>query len=501
MSLKIRNYVSYGIGDLFGGGAFTLLGTFFMVFLTNHVGMSPWLAGLIFGLGRVFLGVIDPIIGNLSDNIRTRFGRRRVFFFTGFLFFPIMLTFIPLWMIPMKVLPDHSNEMTVFFYYLVMYCLFDIVYCVLETPYAALASDMSYEYKDRVFLSAARMACSQFSSFLSTLFAPMILIAYAYSSYAYFLMATIFSVFYSVIWLIVFLGTKEIPVSYAKKKKKQITKSARDFIVGLLSTLKNKTFRVHLILYLCAFSSLDFIMTFSTYYFSVYLNNANLIQWIFVLWITQLIILPIYIYIARQKSMAIAYRIGACIWVLSMLFLITLTPNSHSDAHIIGTFILMGIGLSPCYVMPMMMLSFVTEIDVLLNGQRRTGVYAGAMSFFRKASQGLIILPGIGMILTLSNYNPELSMQSPTTVNAVYWIYICIPIILITIGFFASFRFYINRINYPYISKEVAKLESGDTSHCSCQITKELCEKTTNKTYEELIYTWKHKHIDKYIKK
>ena len=30
--LRLRNYVSYGVGDIFGGGAFVLIGSFLMFF-------------------------------------------------------------------------------------------------------------------------------------------------------------------------------------------------------------------------------------------------------------------------------------------------------------------------------------------------------------------------------------------------------------------------------------------------------------------------------------
>ena len=499
MSLNIKNYISYGMGDLFCGGAFTLIGTFFMVYLTDHVGLPAWLAGFVFGGGRVLLGLMDPFIGNLSDNVRSRFGRRRIFFVMGFSFLPIMVTFIPLWINPIKVLPDQSNIYIVFLYYLVMYCLFDIVYSSLEAPYSALAADMSHEYKDRIYLSGFRMGFSQLSSILSTSVAPLILISLAYSKEAYLIMAISFSIFYSIVWIVVFLGTKEIPVTYIRKRSKNIYTALFSFIKNFFSTFKNKTFRVHLVIYLCAFSSLDFIMTLSAYFFNVYLNNSDLIQWIFVIWTTQLISLPFYIYIARQKSMAKAYRIGAIIWVLAMFFALTLTPNNSSDGHVILTFILIGLGLSPCYVMPMMMLSFVTEVDVLLNGQRRTGIYVGAMSLSRKLSQGAIILPGIGLFLSLVHYDASSHIQEAFTVSAVHWVYIFLPVILICIGFLASLKFHINRKNFKYLREEVTRLENGDFDYSSCSITRSLCEKVTNRKYTDLIDNWKHQYAQNYI--
>jgi GPH family glycoside/pentoside/hexuronide:cation symporter len=52
----------------------TALGT--MVYV-NHFKLTPALAGLALGLPRIFDAITDPIIGNMSDNCRSRFGRHR----------------------------------------------------------------------------------------------------------------------------------------------------------------------------------------------------------------------------------------------------------------------------------------------------------------------------------------------------------------------------------------------------------------------------------------
>ena len=156
--LSLKNYFCYGMGDIFGGGAFTLIGSFFLIFLTNNIGISPALAGLVFGLGRLWMSFSDPIMGMISDATRSRFGRRRIYFLIGCL--PIIVTFIPLWLVPIKVGVNGGTELGAFFYYLVMYCLFDCVYSMIITPYAALAADMTYKYQERVKLSAFRMGFS-----------------------------------------------------------------------------------------------------------------------------------------------------------------------------------------------------------------------------------------------------------------------------------------------------------------------------------------------------
>src|SRR6056297_496290 len=93
--LKTRNYLAYGLGDLYGGGSFFIISTFSMYFLITVVGLNPVLAGLIPGLGKVWDSISDPLMGYLTDNTRSRFGRRRVFFLIGII--PIVITFTLIW--------------------------------------------------------------------------------------------------------------------------------------------------------------------------------------------------------------------------------------------------------------------------------------------------------------------------------------------------------------------------------------------------------------------
>jgi len=94
--LKTINCVAYGVGDLYGGGSFFIVSTFAMYYLVAVVGMSPILAGLIPGLGKVWDSISDPLMGYISDHTQSKRGRRRVFFLIAIA--PIALTFSLIWM-------------------------------------------------------------------------------------------------------------------------------------------------------------------------------------------------------------------------------------------------------------------------------------------------------------------------------------------------------------------------------------------------------------------
>ena len=72
---------------------------------------------------RIFDALNDPIMGNITDRTVSKFGAKRFYILIGA--FASAVTFIMMW------LPLHSeNTMTLYFFYLLMYCLF---YCFIRT--------------------------------------------------------------------------------------------------------------------------------------------------------------------------------------------------------------------------------------------------------------------------------------------------------------------------------------------------------------------------------
>ncbi|VFS27710.1 putative oligogalacturonide transporter [Enterobacter cancerogenus] len=76
--------LGYGITDLFGGGAFAIIGTWLLFFYTTYCGLSVVEAGSIFAIARVIDALLSPIMGYVTDNfgdtwLGRKFGRRRFF--------------------------------------------------------------------------------------------------------------------------------------------------------------------------------------------------------------------------------------------------------------------------------------------------------------------------------------------------------------------------------------------------------------------------------------
>jgi len=102
-----------------------------MIVLNLGLGMNPALVGLLGALPRLTDAITDPIMGFISDNARTRWGRRRPFIFAGAI--AAGITFALLWQ-----LPRGQSETFTFVYFLLMSIVFYMGYTVFATPWVAL---------------------------------------------------------------------------------------------------------------------------------------------------------------------------------------------------------------------------------------------------------------------------------------------------------------------------------------------------------------------------
>jgi len=85
---------AFGAGHLVNNLLPGSLGVF-SFFLLTAFGMDPFLAGLLGGLPRIYDAVTDPIMGYVSDNTNSRWGRRRPYIFVGAILSGLL--FIVLW--------------------------------------------------------------------------------------------------------------------------------------------------------------------------------------------------------------------------------------------------------------------------------------------------------------------------------------------------------------------------------------------------------------------
>jgi GPH family glycoside/pentoside/hexuronide:cation symporter len=114
----------------------------------DSLGLAVTVAAIINVIYAIWDSANDPLVGYLSDNTRTRWGRRRPWLLTG-------LPFYMLFLVLLYAVPDAFRQgVALFWYALVMILLFETASTVMSVNYQALFPELFQGIQERTRASA-----------------------------------------------------------------------------------------------------------------------------------------------------------------------------------------------------------------------------------------------------------------------------------------------------------------------------------------------------------
>lgn len=152
----------YAIGSLVNSIQAAAIGAMVIV-LNLGLGVNPALVGLVGFIPRIVDALTDPIIGYSSDNLRTKYGRRRPFIFVG------AITAGILYALMFQLYKGHS-EMFYVMYFLGLQILFFIGFTCYSISWIALGYEMTPDYHERTRLQGWSNFVAQFAWVLAPWF-------------------------------------------------------------------------------------------------------------------------------------------------------------------------------------------------------------------------------------------------------------------------------------------------------------------------------------------
>jgi GPH family glycoside/pentoside/hexuronide:cation symporter len=166
--IHFSQLAAYGAGGIIPIALFNIAGILVGLMGNISLGLSAFWLGVILIIPRLWDALSDPVIGHLSDNTRTRWGRRRPYLLIGGIL--VAVFFVVMWWIPKgdRVRVWFPSE-TGFQAFQLVYILFSLLLfftaCnVFEIPHGALGMEMTTDYHERTRLFSAK-------SFVGNLFA------------------------------------------------------------------------------------------------------------------------------------------------------------------------------------------------------------------------------------------------------------------------------------------------------------------------------------------
>lgn len=147
--LSTKSVVSYALGDVANNLAFLMTSSFFMIYMTELVGIEAGIAGAIYGVTKIWAGISDLTAGNTVDKTKSRWGRLRPWIIFGS--FPLIASLVLLFSTPAGL-----STGAAIIWILVFDALFQLAYSFVNIPYGSLASAMTQDSVQRSRLTSVR---------------------------------------------------------------------------------------------------------------------------------------------------------------------------------------------------------------------------------------------------------------------------------------------------------------------------------------------------------
>lgn len=481
--------IGYGVTDLFGGGAFALIATWLLFFYTTYGGLSMIEAGSIFFIARIVDAFVSPIMGYISDKfgntrLGKRFGRRRFFILIGA---PLMLLYALVWVQDMN-----------YWYYLGTYLSIELLSAMVMVPWETLAAEMTNNFSERTRMQAIRLSFSKIGNVLSaSLPGVMIYFFGKDSGVTYTYTGIVFALIFFVATLTTYFCTweaQDIDPDFAKRNtgpRLSLFGHLGHLVKEIFNTFHIRAFKLHMIIYISSFTAMD-IFRSTFVYFVVYVLLQDVTSASGYLTITTVMAVPstlafMFIIDKLNLSQSSGLRVSyLCIMAtLAFLFLLYATNFDAPMLMISAAFVILGFGWAGLNFIPWNMYSFMPDIDEIITGRRREGVFAGAMVLIRKSTIAVAILV-VGLILEKNGFVKGTATQPESALHALTWLMVFGAGSLLLISFITTYRFKLTRETHKIILKEIDRLKAGGKVEDCAEEAKPVIKDLTGYDYSDV---------------
>jgi len=390
----------------------TLLGSYLLLFYVDVVGLDPVVVGTLFLVSRVLDGFNDPIMGYVIDHLpRTKLGRFRTYLIIGTI--ACSINYVLLWLGP-SLAPVGKTAIAY-----ITYILFGFTFDLMDIPLNSMIPVMSDRDEDRNTLSNIKGIGYLAGTVIFLGGALPLIESFPTRRQGYHVVIIIASIFVLTFSIIGTLGIRERihPLKAEKYPLGDIFKvlGARPVFILFLDTL---------------ISSVGGGVSsgIGLFFFIYALNRPDLYTTIVMLSVLGVIIGVIVGPILVKKIGKKTTRLVASLISLTSPLVLFFTPPEMPNIFLLMAFFsVSGVGIN-------MILSYSIQADNMdyvewKYGFRAEAAVASMQSFIIKAASGIGSAIGAYMLKVI-NYVPNADVQSPETIQGLYYLNYAIPGIL-----------------------------------------------------------------------
>ena len=447
--LSTKRFFAFGIGQFSDAIALQMFTIYIFTFYFAIVGLNINLITIGFIIWSLWNAVNDPLLGALSDRTKTRWGRRTPY---------IVGSVIPLCVvIVLLYTPPTGIAIISFVYFLIIMMLFDTFFTMYDLNYCALFPEQFQDLDQRAKASAIKQLFTIMGLMVvfivPTIIIPDLTNKKYIANYMYAAMVMIIFIIVGAVIMIKF-GIKE------RTEFSQDYKTAPPILTSLKFSLKNKNFRIFIIMNLCYWYVVGMLPIIAPLYGRFVLGigegDAYLLGLLLGLaFISAACCMPLWRYITVKVGM----KKGVMISLIT--FIITLSPFMFiSDVSMaFFAFIFVGLGLSGAIYFGDIILSAIIDDDELKIGTRRDGGYFGINALITKLSTILVIIT-ISFVFNTVGWTVFEPVATENIILGLRILMFIFPAIALTIGFIVFTRFPITKEKYEQLKHDVEKLHA-----------------------------------------
>jgi glycoside/pentoside/hexuronide:cation symporter, GPH family len=424
--------VAFGLGMLANQMFPAALGIF-MVVLVQDMGFPGWMWGVLFFLPRVFDSVTDPIMGFISDNTRSTWGRRKPYVFAGAIVMGI--AFVAMWQLYREDGIPYN-----FAYFLCWSLVFYAGLTLFSIPYVAMGYEMSDDFHERTSI----MAVAQWIGQWAWVIAPWFWVVMYDPSW--FKNADTATRTLSVWVGVICMGLAMVPAlflpSRSTKNDTQLVPltwanfggGMREILNGFKEAFGSVPFRKLCFATFLIFNAFNTVAAFSFFIVVYHLFGGNapaagiwptLFGSVGAL-ITTFAVIPTVAWMSKKMGKKNAFMLSQGISLIGYVLLwFLMVPGKPWMFMFALPFFSFGIG--GLFTLMMSMTADVCDLDELATGKRREGIFGAIywwMVKFGFAIAGLLS----GAIMTIVGFTPGAATQAAGAVDGLRLFYSGVPI-------------------------------------------------------------------------
>jgi GPH family glycoside/pentoside/hexuronide:cation symporter len=404
--------VAFGIG-MFANQMFPAVLGIFMVVLVQDLGFPGWMWGLIFFSPRIFDAITDPIMGFISDNTKSKWGRRRQYVFIGGLVMGI--AFIFMW----QLFKENSLEHN-FWYFFLWSIVFYLGLTIFSVPYVAMGYEMTDDFHERTNI----MAVAQWIGQWAWVIAPWFwIIMYDPNWFPSAEIATRSLAFWvgipcaicAMVPALFIKSESTLDKDYLPLNASNIGNSLKKILDGFVQAFKLKPFRKLCIATFLIFNAFNTVaaLTFFVIVYKLFNGDAEATGvWVVLFGClgalgTTFLVIPIITLMSKWWGKKKAFIVAQCISIIgyTMLYFLFIPGKPWMYIFALPFF---SFGIGSLFTIMMSMTADVLDIDELNTGLRREGVFGAIYWWMVKV--GFAIAGGLsGVIIAVVGFNPELA--------------------------------------------------------------------------------------------